>query len=236
METKQTAAAPSSTHSTTGVKRTLNLTSLTVNAMALIAPGAFLWTTFQLQAAQVNGAISTAGEMWTGLVAALVLAFLTAISYGELSDIYPKAGSGSSYYFAEAALLEKDKSAHRQFSRIAKFGIGWISHLYYWIYPGIMVAFSATLIVYIFGLFGIQLNVLEEILVAIVFSVINGYIAFRGVTGSTITSVAINAIQLVSLMAFSIVAIVYRVSHPALTYAATVPSILLPHNFSNVIF
>jgi len=236
METKQTAAAPSSTQFTTGVKRTLNLTSLTVNAMALIAPGAFLWTTFQLQAAQVNGAISTAGEMWTGLVAALVLAFLTAISYGELSDIYPKAGSGSSYYFAEAALLEKDKSAHRQFSRIAKFGIGWISHLYYWIYPGIMVAFSATLIVYIFGLFGIQLNVLEEILVAIVFSVINGYIAFRGVTGSTITSVAINAIQLVSLMAFSIVAIVYRVSHPALTYAATVPSILLPHNFSNVIF
>jgi len=33
--------------------------------------------------------------------------FLTAISYAELSDIYPKAGSGSSYYFAEAALLEK---------------------------------------------------------------------------------------------------------------------------------
>ena len=79
--------------------------------MALIAPGAFLWTTFQLQAAQINGAVSTAGEMWTGLVAALVLAFLTAISYAELSDIYPKAGSGSSYYFAEAALLEKEKAS-----------------------------------------------------------------------------------------------------------------------------
>jgi amino acid transporter len=204
--------------------------------MALIAPGAFLWTTFQLQAAQMNGAVSTAGEMWTGLVAALVLAFLTAISYAELSDIYPKAGSGSSYYFAEAALLEKEKTAHRQYARIAKFVIGWISHLYYWIYPGIMVAFSATLIVYIFGLFGISLTVWEEILAAALFAVINGYIAFRGVTGSTITSVVINAIQLVSLLAFSVLAIIYRAAHPALAYAATVPSILLPHNFTNVIF
>jgi amino acid transporter len=236
MEAKKTTAKTTNTQSTTGIKRTLNLTSLTVNAMALIAPGAFLWTTFQLQAAQMNGSISTAGEMWTGLVAALVLAFLTAVSYGELSDIYPRAGSGSSYYFAEAALLEKEKAHHRQYARIAKFGIGWISHLYYWIYPGIMVAFSATLIVYIFGLFGVALNVPEEILVAAVFAIINGYIAFRGVTGSTMTSIVINAIQLVSLMLFSILAIVYRVAHPGLAYAATVPSILLPHNFSNVIF
>ena len=235
MQAKQ-ATTKGNTHSTTGIKRTLNLTSLTVNAMALIAPGAFLWTTFQVQAAQMNGAISTAGEMWTGLVAALVLAFLTAISYAELSDIYPKAGSGSSYYFAEAALLEKEKATHRQWSRIAKFVIGWISHLYYWIYPGIMVAFSGTLIVYIFGLFGISLVLWEEILVAAIFAIINGYIAFRGVTGSTITSVVINAIQLVSLLAFSVLAIVYRVAHPGLAYAASVPSILLPHNFTNVIF
>ena len=114
MQVKQDNCSHGSTQTTGGIKRTLNLTSLTVNAMALIAPGAFLWTTFQLQAAQINGAVSTAGEMWTGLVAALVLAFLTAISYAELSDIYPKAGSGSSYYFAEAALLEKEKAHHRQ--------------------------------------------------------------------------------------------------------------------------
>jgi len=145
MEVKETTVKTTGAQSTTQIKRTLNLTSLTVNAMALIAPGAFLWTTFQMQAAQVNGAVSTAGEMWTGLVAALVLAFLTAISYAELSDIYPKAGSGSSYYFAEAALLEKETSSHRQYSRIAKFGVGRISHLYYWIYPGIMVAFSVIM-------------------------------------------------------------------------------------------
>ena len=236
MQAPQGSVKPTNVQSSGGIKRTLNLTSLTVNAMALIAPGAFLWTTFQLQAAQMNGAVSTAGEMWTGLVAALVLAFLTAISYAELSDIYPKAGSGSSYYFAEAALLEKEKASHRQWARIAKFVIGWISHLYYWIYPGIMVAFSATLIVYIFGLFGVSLMMWEKILAAAIFAVINGYIAFRGVTGSTITSVAINAIQLVSLLAFSVLAIIYRAAHPGLAYAASVPSILLPHNFTNVIF
>jgi hypothetical protein len=33
----------------TGMKKTLGLTGVTVNAMALIAPGAFLWITFQLR-------------------------------------------------------------------------------------------------------------------------------------------------------------------------------------------
>src|SRR5674536_18644 len=33
-----------------------------------------------------------------GLVFALILAFLTAWSYGELSNLYPSAGAGSSYY------------------------------------------------------------------------------------------------------------------------------------------
>lgn len=220
----------------TGMKRTLTLTSLTVNAMALIAPGAFLWTTFQMQAAQSNGGSSTAAEMWTGLVAALILAFLTAISYAELANIYPKAGSGSSYYFAEAALLEKDKSAHRQWSRIAKFLVGWTSHLYYWIYPGIMVAFSSILIVYIFGLFGISLAVWEQIGVAGVFAIINGYIAYRGISGSTVTAMVINVIQLVALVAFSMLAIIYRQTHPGLAYTQSIPSILLPHNFTNVIY
>ena len=115
------------------MKRTLSLTGVTVNAMALIAPGAFLWTTLQAQASLQNGGQTTAMDMWGGLVAALILAFLTAISYSELADIYPDAGAGSSYYFAEAAFLERER--HKHFARVAKFGIGWISHLYYWIYP-----------------------------------------------------------------------------------------------------
>ena len=38
-------------NSSAGVKATLGLTGVTMNAMALIAPGAFLWITYQLQAA-----------------------------------------------------------------------------------------------------------------------------------------------------------------------------------------
>jgi amino acid transporter len=218
------------------MKRTLNLTSLLVNAMALIAPGAFLWTTFQVQAAQTNGGVTTAGEMWTGLLAALVLAFLTAISYAELANIYPRAGSGSSYYYAEASFLEKEKAGHRKWARVVKFLVGWISHLYYWIYPGIMVAFSAILIVYIFGLFGITLAVWQQILVAILFAVLNGYIAYRGITGSTMTAIVINAIQLAALIAFAIMAILYRHAHPELAYVQTASSILIPHNFTNLLF
>jgi len=221
---------------TQGMKRTLNLTSLLVNAMALIAPGAFLWTTFQMQAAQTNGGITTAGEMWTGLFAALILAFLTAISYSELANIYPKAGTGSSYYYAEAAFLEKAKAAHRQWARVAKFLTGWISHLYYWIYPGIMVAFSAILIVYIVGLFGITLAPWEQIIVAVVFAVVNGYIAYRGITGSTMTAMIINAIQLAALVVFSVLAILYRQAHPALAYTQSISTVLIPHNLTNMIF
>ncbi len=218
------------------MKRTLNLTSLLMNAMTLIAPGALLWTTFQVQAAQMNGGVTTATEMWPGLVAAIILSLLTAISYAELSNIYPKADSGSSYYFAEAAFLEKEKVTHRQWARIVKFLTGWTSHLYYWIYPGIMVAFSANLIVFILGLFGITLVVWEQILVAVLFAFLNGYIAYRGISGSTVTAMIINTVQLASLVAFSALAIIYRYTHPELAYTQSISTILIPHNLTNVLF
>ena len=90
--------------STPTMKKTLGLTGVTVNAMALIAPGAFLWMTYQLQAANVDATgASTAADMWTGIVAALIVAFLTAFAFAELARRYPDAGSGSAYYFAEKA-------------------------------------------------------------------------------------------------------------------------------------
>ena len=46
-------------------RATLGLTGLTVNAMALIAPGAFLWLTFQIQA--LYGAPMAGSAMWFGL-------------------------------------------------------------------------------------------------------------------------------------------------------------------------
>src|ERR1700675_1540091 len=130
-------------NTTTGAKPatkgTLGLTGLTSNAMALIAPGAFLWLTFQIQS--LYGAPMAGSAMWFGIVAALALCFATAVSYAELSKLYP--GAGSSYYFAEQAFLSKAK-AHK-FARMMKFMTGWASHLYYWVYPGCMVGVTALI-------------------------------------------------------------------------------------------
>src|SRR6266699_6906183 len=101
------------------MRPTLGLTGVTVNAMALIAPGAFLWITLQLQAAQTvpGGTDTTALDMWPGIVFALILAFLTAISYSELAGIYPEAGTGSAYYFAEKAFIDKEEIKHHKWAR-----------------------------------------------------------------------------------------------------------------------
>src|ERR1700704_3471851 len=86
------------------MKPTLGLTGLTMNAMALIAPGAFLWLTFFIQA----GEGVSAPSMWMGIVVALLLCLATAVCYAELAKLYP--GTGSSYYFAEQAFLNHDKA------------------------------------------------------------------------------------------------------------------------------
>src|SRR2546426_4876706 len=124
---------------------TLGLTGLTSNAMALIAPGAFLWLTFFIQSAY--GAPMAAQGMWFGILAALLLCLATAIAYAELSKLYP--GAGSSYFFAEQAFLSKSKAF--KFARIAKFIVGWASHLYYWVYPGLMVGVTALIVGYVLG-------------------------------------------------------------------------------------
>ena len=112
------------------LKKTLSLAGLTINAMALIAPGAFLWLNYQAQAAQVDpSGVSTAPDIWFGLFIALILSFLTAASYSWLARRYPDAGTGSSYYFAQRALLDRGSSNRR--ARDAKFLVGWLSHLYY---------------------------------------------------------------------------------------------------------
>src|SRR3569833_681398 len=203
--------------SSTGMKPTLGLTGVTVNAMALIAPGAFLWITYQLQAAQTvpGGSDTTALDIWPGIVFALVLAFLTAISYSELARLYPEAGSGSAYYFAEKAFTDKAEVRHHQWAQLAKLVTGWAAHLFYCVYPGVMVAFMATLISYIVNqLFGITMDMIPTMIIAAVFSLGVSYIAFRGVTGSTTTVLVINVIQLVALVGFSVVAILYRVINP----------------------
>lgn len=199
-----------------GPKRTLSTTGVTINAMALIAPGAFLWITYQLQAAQTgpDGKTSTAPDMWTGIVFALIVAFLTALSYAEMAKIYPDAGYGSAYYFADRTFMDKATAGHQRWARLAKLITGWAAHLFYWVYPGVMVAFMAVIITYICSLFGLTLSTPVQMAVAVVFAIVCGSIAMRGINGSTMTSLIVNVIQLVTLVFFSIVAVMYRLKNP----------------------
>jgi len=195
-------------------KATLGLTGLTINAMALIAPGAFLWLTFQEQS--LYGAPMAGCGMWIGLLAALLLCFATAISYAELSKLYP--GAGSSYLYAEQAFLSKTRAY--KFARIAKFFTGWASHLYYWVYPGLMVGVTAILGGYLASQFwpntfsGTYNSPLFMWLFCIVFSLLVGYIAYRGVNGTTAVNMGINIIQISALVVFAVMAIAYRSNHP----------------------
>jgi basic amino acid/polyamine antiporter, APA family len=194
-------------------KKTLGLTGLTVNAMALIAPGAFLWLTFGPQS--LYGQPMAGIAMWFGILVALLLCFATAISYAELSKLYP--GAGSSYFFAEQAFLSKSKVF--RFARIAKFMVGWASHLYYWIYPGVMVAVTALLVGYLAGqLFPSIFNSavpspLLMILFCVFFPLFVGFIAYSGVNASTGVNLAVNVIQITALIVFTVIAIGYRLNH-----------------------
>ena len=195
-------------------RATLGLTGLTSNAMALIAPGAFLWLTFFIQSAY--GAPMAAQGMWFGIFGALVLCLATAIAYAELSKLYP--GAGSSYFFAEQAFLSKTHAY--KFARIAKFIVGWASHLYYWIYPGLMVGVTSLVVGYVLGqlwpeVFNASVpSPLFMIVFCPIFAFGVAYICFRGVSGTTAVNAAINVIQIAALVTFSLIAIGYRLNHP----------------------
>ena len=130
----------------------------------------------------------------------------------ELSKLYP--GAGSSYFFAEQAFLSK-KEAYK-WARIYKFMVGWASHLYYWVYPGVMVGVTALMVGYVLGqlfpntfaagypspifMFGF----------AVIFAFGVAYIAYRGVGGTTGVNAVINVVQITALLIFSVMAIVHR--------------------------
>lgn len=194
------------------MQATLGLTGLTMNAMALIAPGAFLWLTFAIQA----NTGTTGPAMWLGIVLALLLCLATAVCYAEMAKLYP--GTGSSYYFAEQSFLNHEKAW--KLARLAKFIVGWASHLYYWIYPGVMVAVMGVLCGYLTGtLWPNFMNATNPGLaymavIAVVFSFFIAYIAQRGVNGSTSINIGINVIQISALLVFAVLALGYRMNHP----------------------
>jgi APA family basic amino acid/polyamine antiporter len=199
------------------MQATLGLTGLTMNAMALIAPGAFLWLTFFIQATAGN----SQPAMWAGIVLALLLCLATAVCYAEMAKLYP--GTGSSYYFAEQSFLNHETAW--KYARLSKFIVGWGSHLYYWIYPGVMVGVMGVLCGYLAGT--LWPNFMSAslpgpvfmALVAVGTSFFVAWIAYRGVAGATAVNIAINVIQISALLVFSVLALGYRMNHPPGTVA-----------------
>src|SRR5216683_2712506 len=226
-------AVETTNETSTGMKPTLGLTGVTINAMALIAPGAFLWTTYESQAAP-----GSAINMWFSVFVATAIAMLTAVAYASLSRRYPEGGTGSSYYYAEAAVLQQEEHRHFKWARFAKYIVGWASHIYYWVYPGVMVAFMGIVITYIIQSFVPSFGApWQEILVCIGFAIIVGAIGYIGVTGSTLANIVINVIQILALLTLSVMAIIYRLQHPAIHYLhPSALSVILPHSLGGLVY
>jgi amino acid transporter len=154
--------------------------------------------------------------MWAGILFAVLLCLATAVCYAELSKLYP--GTGSSYYFAEQSFL--NHHAAWPYARLSKFIVGWGSHLYYWIYPGVMVGVMGVLCGYLVGtiwpsfMSASNPGPMFMMAVAVAFSFGVAYIAHRGVNGSTSVNIAINVIQISALLVFSVMALGYRMNHP----------------------
>jgi basic amino acid/polyamine antiporter, APA family len=220
------------------VRKTLGLTGITINAMALTAPGAFLWLLYQVQASASFGGVA---DIWPGVLLALLSAMLTAFSFGELARRYPEAGFRSAYHFADRFFASQKHPRFRFLARAVKFATGWTAHLYYWVYPGVLIAFMGILADYLLRYFGNSPTVYGEALIAVSFAAFVGFLALRGITGTTTTSVILNTIQLTTLVIFGVLAIAFRLVNPAdfsaseWTYPSAV-SVLLPHDMKGVIF
>ena len=102
---------------------------------------------------------------------------------------------------------------------MSKFIIGWASHFYYWVYPGVMVGVTAILVGYLASIFWPEPSTRAVnsptlmIGFCVVFSFGVSYIAYSGVNGSTGVNIAINVIQISALIVFSVIALGYRFSH-----------------------
>lgn len=220
------------------VRKTLGLTGITINAMALTAPGAFLWLLYQVQASAKFDGVA---DIWPGVLLALLSAAITALSFGELARKYPEAGFRSAYHFADRFFARQKNPNHKSMARLGKFAIGWAAHLYYWIYPGVLIAFMGILADYLLRYFGYQPTIFGDALLAAAFAAFVGFLALRGITGTTTSSVVLNTIQLVTLILFGILAITFRLMNPAefasteWTYSSAI-AVLLPHSWDGLIF
>jgi basic amino acid/polyamine antiporter, APA family len=155
--------------------------------------------------------------MWIGIVLALAI---VSGDRGLLCGNGQALSRNRQFVLLRRTIVSQSRKAWK-YARLAKFIVGWGSHLYYWIYPGVMVGVmgcsAATWSGTLWPNFMSASNpgpLFMMALVAVVFSFAVAYIAHRGVNGSTAVNIAINVIQISALVVFAVMALGYRMNHP----------------------
>ena len=131
-----------------------------------------------------------------------------------------------------------DRGSSNKSARNAKFIVGWLSHLYYWVYPGVMVGMMGFFITYILSTVGITVTPLTEVAIVVLFAVLVGLIAFRGINGSTKTNLMINIAQIATFIGVTGVALAYRFINPdhVKFFFSNPVSVLIPSSASHMLF
>ena len=197
----------------------LGLIGLTANAFAFIAPGAFLWLTFQVQAANPGAHGSSARDAWPGLLLATLVALLTALPFSELARKYHHAGCGGPYYFADRAL---GRSAWVRWTRFVKFFVAASLILFYWIYPGVFSAFLALLLLDLLSqalgpsssAAAIATSFPAALLVVALVAALLTAVVLRGVQESRAIISAICILQTLALLLYTALALLFRWVNP----------------------
>eukprot|EP00741_Cyanophora_paradoxa_P007059 tig00001073_g6830.t1 len=218
----------------------LGLTGVTINSMALIAPGAFLWTTYSLNLACIDNQLNSfAKDTFVGIIFAVWVAFMTAFPFAELAHVYPEAGAGGAYYFAERAFKHSKIRAVRGWSNIMKWYMGFSIHLFYWVYPGVTTALMSQVIVYLINTSPSRdptspLSPGAAAGIAIMCALVVALIAIKGVNFSTSFNTGVVIMQSAAIFMYGVLWACYRdknkdgpppiAANPSTVTTATVPA------------
>lgn len=127
-------------------------------------------------------------EIWISFVIGAIVAALTALSYAELSSIFPKAG-------AEYVYVEKS------FGRRLAFLAGWL------IIIGAMI--SAAVVSLGFAGYFVKLVAVPPALVALILIVVLSFINFYGIKESAFVAIAGAVIEVVGLLIIVVIGLPY---------------------------
>jgi len=162
------------------------------NAMALIAPGAFLWLTFVIQA----GTGTTAPTIVARHLCRLLYAWPPRSPMAEISKLYP--GTAQATYYAEQALLSRTGSSSMPASPSSS-SVGLASLLLG--LSGVMVAVTGVFVGYIVGFLypnfmsGSNPGLIFMALVRLLL-ILCCWTASKGARASTAVNLAINIVQI----------------------------------------